>query len=439
MRDACVACDAWPPELLSDPFIDGMCGLARACEEAEVSDAGLAAAATDASPGLSSVARAVLTFRSLSAPPAGLPAEAAVAESSPIDIDDFAAAIGVEAGRLHGALGVRTGAGSKHQSPKRQYSNKPWIWPVREEQRPIVVPAMTFSASRLNTFAKCPRRFFFEYLCDAVEDPGSVHTTYGKVFHEALEALHREIRVPSQVAANAIFERLESELDAAFGRARTQFASELEYAVCRVKARAVGEHYVRWLSREAAARPMEVRDIEVLGRFSSGGHSFVGYIDRIDHPLDGGPVTIYDYKTGRIASDPNKYLHSVRSGEEGQLALYWAMRRAQRDAVARMALISIRDPREPVWLLALDVVESEPTSRRETGETNERDVNGVIRILCTPADLEASIAALIARCDALTGGRVEHFGAGEDPPCSFCAYGRACRERPLEPERIFAR
>jgi len=32
-----------------------------------------------------------------------------------------------------------------------------------------------------------------------------------------------------------------------------------------------------------------------------------------------------------------------------------------------------------------------------------------------------------------------HFGIGVDPPCGYCAYYAACRERPREGERIFAR
>jgi len=438
MREACAACDAWHRELLTDVFVDGLCRLAQACHAADVSDAGLAAAATDASAGLSAVARAILAFRKIGAPAAAVPGR-----GTPIDVDDFAVAVGLEPARLQAALeptADRSAPEPESQVPQTIASSREaWRWPAREVERPIVAPAMAFSASRLNTFAKCPRRWYYEYLCDAVEDPGSVHTAYGKVFHDALEALHREIRVPSQIAEEEILARLKHELDAAFGRSRAQFASELEYAVCRAKARSVAEHYVRWLKRETAHRPVEVRDIELLQRWTTGGHTFVGYIDRIDRPLAGGPITIYDYKTGRIPDDPSEYLESVRNGAEGQLALYWAMRRAQHDDVGRIALISIRGPRDPVWLLALDIVGAQPEAALQSGAAGDPASDGIVRVACTTADLEKSIAGLVARCEALTRGGIEHFGAGDDPPCSYCAYGRACRERPIERERIFAR
>lgn len=306
--------------------------------------------------------------------------------------------------------------------------------PQAEESSIVKAPPMTFSASRLNAYVKCPRRWFYDYLCSVLEDPPSIHSAYGRVVHVALEALHREIRVPSRHEPDAILAKLLLELDAAFGRGRSQFQSQLEYEVCRCRARRTAEQYVRWLSAQAAGAPFEIIHVEAVQRERFGGHEFVGFVDRVDRPLGGGPVTIFDYKTGRIDADPHEYLKKVRSGDEAQLALYYAMRRAANDDVARIALVSIRDPRDEVWILALDVVD-------ETGKAaiERQAVDGVLRAACSREDLEASLAALIARCDFLTQQGVDRFPAGEDPPCNFCAYARSCRERPADGERIFAR
>lgn len=309
-----------------------------------------------------------------------------------------------------------------------------WTWPVPESPRPLVAPAMTFSASRLNGFVKCPRRWFFEYLCDALVDEGSAAATYGKVFHEALEALHRVIRMPAEFSGNAILERLHEELDMAFERNRDEFASPLEFEVSRLRARAVAAHYARWLRAEAQDHPMQVEAVESLQRWTMRGHTFVGFIDRIDRPVAGGPVTIYDYKTGRIGDDPREYVAAMRRGEEAQLALYYTVRRLRGDAVGRLALVSLRDPRDPVWVLALDMVDDEGKA------VVERDArSGVVRGACTPADMQASVDALLDRADMLTRAGVEHFLPGDDPPCSYCVYANACRERPADGERIFAR
>ena len=310
----------------------------------------------------------------------------------------------------------------------------PYVWPMAETAQPVVAPSMTFSASRLNLHAKCPRRWFYEYLCAAVEERSTANAVYGKVFHAALEALHREVRVPSQWRPAEVVDKLCGLLDAAFGQAHREFGSQLEYEVLRQRGRRVARHYVRWLYEEAADAPLEIVEIESRQQLLLGSHRFVGYIDRIDRPVDGGPITIFDYKTGRIEDDPDEYLRQIREGEEAQLALYFAMRRAQGDRIARIALVSIRDTRDKAWVLALDIADA------AGGHVMPRiDRPGVVRATCTVEDLERSLERLSARCDVLTGQGVAHFDVGSDPPCSYCAYAAACRERPADGERIFAR
>jgi len=308
-----------------------------------------------------------------------------------------------------------------------------WDWPVAEPPRPLAAP-MTFSASRLNGFVKCPRRWFFEYLCDAIADEGSAATTYGKVFHEALEALHRVIRRPSEYSGNAILERLHAELDAAFERNREEFDSALEFEVSRLRARAVAAHYARWLRTEANDHPTVIESVESLQRWSLGGHEFVGFIDRIDRPQGGGPVIIYDYKTGRVEENPHEYLAALRRGDEAQLALYYTVRTMRGDDVGRLALVSLRDPRDSVWILALDMTNA---AGAPVVERDER--SGVVRTACTPEDIAQGVRALIERAGAITGGGFDHFAPGDDPPCGHCDYAGACRERPINEERVFAR
>lgn len=306
---------------------------------------------------------------------------------------------------------------------------QPWEWPLQEPPRAVVSPPMTFSASRLNAFVKCGRRWFFEYLCDAVIDRGSIHATYGKVVHEALEALHRDVREPSAADAAALADRFLREIDAAFGKARSDFATQFEYEVSRLQARRAAPKYIDWLVTQAAAAPMEIIEVETVNRLRAGGHDFIGYIDRVDRPPSGGPVTIFDYKTGRVPDDPREYLEAVRSGEEAQLALYYFMRRARGDEVARVALVSIRDIHDEVRVLALDIVEA--GAQRLPARAGAAS--------CARSVLDESLAELVRRCDLLTKTGVPHFEVGKDPPCRYCAYFSACRERPPETESIFVR
>lgn len=305
----------------------------------------------------------------------------------------------------------------------------PWVWPVAEVDRPVVAPPMTFSASRLNAFVKCSRRWFFEYLCDAVDDEGSIQATYGRVLHEALEALHQRESEFSEDRAPATLEALLYEIDAAFFKSRRAFTTPWEHAVSRLQARRIAPHYVDWLVAQAKSSPATIVALEAVHRLRAGGHEFVGYIDRIDQPVGGGPVTIYDYKTGRIASNPAEYLADVRSGDESQLPLYYFMARATGSEVGRVALVSVRDPEAGVRVLALDIVDDQALAKAPTEGA----------AVCSTADLDAALTAILARCDLLTQRGLEHFAPGDDPPCGYCAYAAACRERPLPQERIFAR
>jgi len=322
---------------------------------------------------------------------------------------------------------LEAGAGEARGLPPATYA-----WPPLEPPVVFTAPPMTFSASRLNAYVKCPRRWFFDYLCQVLDDPSSLQAAYGSVIHDALESFHRTVRVPSRHDPGVMLERLQRDLDAAFGNARDAFPSQLEYEVSRARARRIAEHYVRWLVAESVRSPMQVEHVELMQRLALGGHEFVGYIDRIDRPVNGGAVTILDYKTGRIETDAAAYLAKVRSGDEAQLALYYAMRTAGGDDVQRIALVSVRDPRDEVWILALDIDE-------DGASFDIKREDGVLRARCSRADLEASRAALVARCDTLTKTGQTHFGIGVDPPCGYCAYYAACRERPREGERIFAR
>ena len=243
------------------------------------------------------------------------------------------------------------------------------------------------------------------------------------------DQVEENLREPALVGGRVLLERLQREIDSAFGKSRPEFASQFEYEVSRLQARRAAPKYVDWLVRQSSAAPMEIIEVESVNRLHAGGYDFVGFIDRVDRPVGGGAVTIFDYKTGRVPEDPRAYLEAVRTGDEAQLALYYFMRRARGDEVARVALVSIRDIHDDVRVLALDIVEDgADVPPRRSGAA-----------ACTRAVLDASLAALVRRCDLLTKEGLEHFEVGEDPPCRFCAYLAACRERPPESESIFVR
>ena len=106
-----------------------------------------------------------------------------------------------------------------------------------EPQVMVTSRRATFSASSLNAFAECERKWFYRYVCGAVEDRGSSASFYGTAFHAALEEFH---------GTHARFEggdpvALGSFLDycivVSFDRHRTRFDAPVEFELQKRRAR----------------------------------------------------------------------------------------------------------------------------------------------------------------------------------------------------------
>ena len=60
----------------------------------------------------------------------------------------------------------------------------------RETPSGVRARSQHFSASALNAYAECERKWYYRYVCASVEDKGSSAATYGTAFHLALEDFH---------------------------------------------------------------------------------------------------------------------------------------------------------------------------------------------------------------------------------------------------------
>jgi RecB family exonuclease len=293
----------------------------------------------------------------------------------------------------------------------------------------VPIRKLSFSASSLNAYAECERKWWFRYACAAVEDRGSSASFYGIAFHAALEDFHGTYTRFDDVDAAALGNALDFCVASAFDRHRTRFDAPVEFELQRRRARRTAKKYLTWLLERARRAPFEVIGCETETDVELGGHRFIGYIDRLDRDDAGGTVTVVDYKTGSIATSAAEYLDAVRAFREFQLPFYYWARTAAGDVVTRLALIPLKDALLDVAPVELDVV---TTSRapRSHGVTGEIAVS----------ELERARARMIALADELSGAKREHFPATTDPDaCRYCAYAVSCRERPFALEERFAR
>jgi RecB family exonuclease len=287
-----------------------------------------------------------------------------------------------------------------------------------------------FSASQLNTYVECARKWFYRYLCAAIEDRGSSASFYGTAFHAALEDLHGEYPRPSSVDPTELDRKLQGYINAAFDRHRTLFETPVEYELQRRRANRTARKYVEWLVAEGKRAPFTVVGCELSAELQIEGYDFIGYIDRLDRDDRTGAVSVIDYKTGSIAMSASEYRDKVRQFKDFQLPFYYWARTEEGDRVSRLALVPLKDALLDVRPIVLEVVPVPAEAVRSQSAT------GVIPV----GELERARRRMIELCAELTSGTTQHFPVTEDPSaCAYCVYQSACASRPYPEEERFAR
>ncbi|HEV3092087.1 MAG TPA: PD-(D/E)XK nuclease family protein [Candidatus Cybelea sp.] len=272
-----------------------------------------------------------------------------------------------------------------------------------------------FSASALNAYAECARKWFYKYACSAVEDPGSSAAAYGTAFHLALEDFHGDYPRPKAADEKVMRARVRDCITWAFERNRSDFGTRVEFELQVRRAQRTAQRYVDWLLVQETDAPFEVLGREVPADLELEGRAFVGFIDRLDRDERTGGIGVVDYKTGSIAATPAEYCEKVRRFRDFQLPFYYWARTAAGDRVTKLVLIPLRDALLDVRPVVLEV-----------GKTIHLD------------DLDRSRERMIELSTLLATGGVEHFATTTNPAaCTYCAYADACAKKPFpEPQRF---
>lgn len=290
-----------------------------------------------------------------------------------------------------------------------------------------------FSASSLNTFAECRRKWFYRYLCSAVEDQGSAASLYGTAFHSALESFHTRFPRVAGLELSTVQSHLEASITSAFDRYRDAFDSNVEFELQRRRAIRTVRKYAEWLVARSAAAPFTVAGCEISTELVLDGFDFVGYIDRLDRDDRTGEMAVVDYKTGSIATSASEYREKVLSFEDFQLPFYYWARTEAGDRVTRLVLLPLKEATADVLPIELEVV---PTSAPSNGKRIDRAIVGTISI----DELRIARTRMTELCATISSGELARFPAADDPQaCRYCAYREACRERPATTEDRFGR
>jgi hypothetical protein len=325
---------------------------------------------------------------------------------------------------------ARTDAWDAIGAAARAPARKPLTAYAPEASRAVAARRGHFSASSLGTFAECERRWYYRYVCAAVEDRGSSASFYGTAFHWALERFHQEFPRASDAPLEVLERKLEAYLGTSFERFRSGFGTSVEFELQRRRAKRTARRYLAWFVERARAHPFEVIGTEVAVELALEGYAFVGYIDRVDRDDATGAVTLVDYKTGNIAQSAAEYRSKVARFLDFQLPFYYWARTAAGDRVTRLSLVPLREATRDVQPVELEIV---PVALPRSYSDEPVGTIGI-------DELERARVKMIEIARLLADGPVERFPVtGDAEVCTFCAYAGACRSRPLQSEDRFGR
>ena len=278
----------------------------------------------------------------------------------------------------------------------------------REEAGGVSPWQKHFSASALNAYGECARKWFYRYACAAVEDPGSSASAYGTAFHLALEDFHGDFPRPRSTDRSAMRHRIRECVTWAFERNRDGFETRVEFELQVRRAQRTAQRYVDWFLVQEQEAPFEVLGREVSAELDLEGRAFVGFIDRLDRDERTGDIGVVDYKTGSIATSAAEYGEKVRRFRDFQLPFYYWARTAAGDRVTKLVLIPLKDALLDVRPVVLEV-----------GKTIKLD------------DLKRSRQKMIELSTVLASGEIRRFEPTDNAAaCTYCAYQTACADKP---------
>lgn len=278
----------------------------------------------------------------------------------------------------------------------------------------------TISASGLEAFFVCPRRFFYARLL-RVPEPDSIHLAIGNLFHGVL----KDVVVPGMTRAQVNDALASAETVELLERAiASEMAEHGEWV------RALSRHHlVRMLAllraveadREGDYRVLEVeKDVE----FSTGGTRVRGRIDRVDEVAGLGAV-IVDYKASK--SVPKRA--STLRGKIEEKRKLWQVP-LYREALERAGLrtgaflyYSVPPGEDEAHVSGLRTGDAPAPRAIKNRFPRGNDRWDTI----SAQSLDEAVALAIATHESIVRGQCDYVRTEERDACQGCAFAGICQ------------
>ncbi|CRF45985.1 PD-(D/E)XK nuclease family protein [Helicobacter heilmannii] len=193
-----------------------------------------------------------------------------------------------------------------------------------------IPPGFKFSATSMNHFVSCPRRFYLKYL-QGLNAPENNNADMGSFLHALLKT-HYEKHPQTPISAQIL-------LEGAKATPKWQEMNALDKLSFEVAVDKMEKFFMKESERLERGRVVACEKPFV---FSFEGFSLRGQIDRID-ALDDGSYVLIDYKYKSSKDLKTDSLESVAESQDFQLSLYTLASTKELSAPLQAGFYSLKD------------------------------------------------------------------------------------------------
>jgi len=173
-----------------------------------------------------------------------------------------------------------------------------------------------YSHSRLSSFEKCPKQFYYRYVLEIPAESEGIEAFMGKRVHEVLERLYEFAGRGQIPSLEQVIFRYHAFWDEHYDDKRVRIVKQgTPPSFYRDLGVRCIEYYYRRYHPFDQTETLGIEEEVKFNLDDAGNYAMRGVIDRLVRGVDGA-IEIHDYKTGRYIP-PQKDLNTDR-----QLALY---------------------------------------------------------------------------------------------------------------------
>ncbi|MBU2562440.1 MAG: PD-(D/E)XK nuclease family protein [Nanoarchaeota archaeon] len=253
-----------------------------------------------------------------------------------------------------------------------------------------------YSHSRLSTFEQCPLKFKYRYIDKIIPETGiSIESHLGKIVHEVLEWLHRQVKEKNIPQIDEIISNYSKKWE-------EKYSDDIVYVKQELSQKEYFNKGIQFLvDYYNSYHPFKENTLDVEKKIilSLGEHNLIGFIDRLVYDSKKDRYEVHDYKTA------NNLPTQEKIDTDRQLALY------------SLAIKELFGKEKDVLLVWHYLAHNKKICSKRTNQQLK--------------ELKKEIIALIEKIESTT-----EFPSNKSVLCNWCEYKSLCQEFNCKPTKL---